>query len=369
VPDSSLALVIDGNQLSASDLSAVVEVVAEEAADMADALSVAVAIEPGTDGKWSSLLDPLVTPRTAVTAAITNGSVTYHFDGRSTEAIWDLNASGRSQLTIKAIDRSLDMDSEEKVVAWPGNSDSTIAAALFSNQGFSAQVDDTSPGPDPDVHVVVQRGSDWAFLRAMAAKWGYAAFLESDGSQVTGHFRALDPLADPQVELALGFGGDAEKVSVQARLTAGQEIEISRLKALSDSTEHAEANGDDRAQGKTSLAGMTTVLLAPADVIGEIDVDQTALGVARQAAFAATLTAEIDVATTGKMLRAKRTVLVKGLGDQLSGRYLVQRVRHHVTTAEHHQEVTLVRNALGLTGSEPFGQAGGLLGSLTGGTL
>ena len=55
-------------------------------------------------------------------------------------------------------------------------------------------------------------------------------------------------------------------------------------------------------------------------------------------------------------------VLVKGLGSTLSGRYLVQRVRHTVTTAAHKQSVTLVRNALGLKGDEPFG--GGGLGGL-----
>ena len=63
------------------------------------------------------------------------------------------------------------------------------------------------------------------------------------------------------------------------------------------------------------------------------------------------------------MLRARRTVLVKGLGSVLSGRYLVQRVRHRVTTDGHTQQVTLVRNALGLSGDEPF-DGGGLLGGL-----
>lgn len=364
MPNSTLALEIDGNPLSPDDLAAVVEVVAEEATDMADAMSVVVVIEPGTDGKWPSLLDPLVTPLTAVKATVANSGVSYHFDGRSTEAAWELNASGASKLTVKAVDRSLDMDREEKVVAWPGNSDSTIATALFSNHGFSAQVDDTGPGPDPDVHVVLQRGSDWALLRALAGKRGYAAFLEADGSQVTGHFRALDPLADPQGELALGFGGDAQRVMVQARLTAGRHVAVSRLRALSDGTDHAEADGDDRAQGSESLGGVTTFLLAPIDVVGEVDADQTATGVARQSAFGVTLSAEIDVPTTGKMLRARRTVLVKGLGDTLSGRYLVQRVRHHVTTTTHRQGVTLVRNALGLKGDEPFGADGGPLGGL-----
>jgi hypothetical protein len=56
------------------------------------------------------------------------------------------------------------------------------------------------------------------------------------------------------------------------------------------------------------------------------------------------------------MLRARRPVLVSGLGPNLSGRYLVQRVRHTVTLEQHRQQVTLVRNAIGLRGDEPFGR-------------
>ena len=60
------------------------------------------------------------------------------------------------------------------------------------------------------------------------------------------------------------------------------------------------------------------------------------------------------------MLRAKRTVLVRGLGSSLSGLYLVERVRHVIGVDRHRQQLTLVRNALGLKGNEPFG-GGGLL--------
>jgi hypothetical protein len=58
------------------------------------------------------------------------------------------------------------------------------------------------------------------------------------------------------------------------------------------------------------------------------------------------------------MLRAKRTVLVKGLGSALSGLYLVERVRHVLTVDSHRQHVELARNALGLKGDEPFGGGG-----------
>src|SRR5437764_873728 len=87
---------------------------------------------------------------------------------------YTIRAGGSSKLTVKAIDRTLELDLEEKVVAWPGTSESGIAEAIFGSYGLSTKVEDTSAGPDPDVHVLIQRATDLAFLRALATKWGYA---------------------------------------------------------------------------------------------------------------------------------------------------------------------------------------------------
>lgn len=363
MPDTRLLLEIDGTAVADDSITQLVEVVAEEATDTADAVSIVAAVDADASGQWTSLLDPLTAPRRPVTVGITRGDVAYRFVGSSTEADWQLDAAGASQLTVKAIDQTLDMDLEEKITPWPGSSDATIAEAIFESYGLSSQIDDTAEGPDPDVHVVVQRATDWAFVRALAAKWGYAAFLEADGTNVTGHFRALDPLADPQGVLSLGFGGDATRVDIRAQLTAGHHIKAERMRALADSNDTGDGGGDDQAQGQTPLGGQTTLLMAPTDVFGEVDATATATGLARQSAFMVTLTVELDVDLIGLMLRARRTVLVKGLGDTLSGRYLVQRVRNRVTPAGHRQSVTLVRNALGLTGDEPW-SGSGLLGGI-----
>jgi hypothetical protein len=362
MPDTRLMIAIDGDELAADDLSAIVEVQAEEAADQADAASLVGVLEAGDDGEWTSVLDPLTTPRTPLAVEIARGDVAYRFEGFSTEASWRVDPDGASDVTVKAVDRTLELDAEEKVAAWPGTSDSSIAEAIFGSYGFTAEVDDTPAAPDPDVHVVVQRGTDWAFLRSLARKWGYAAYLEAEGGRIVGRFGAIDPLADPQGELSLAFGGDARRVQVHARLVGGQLLRGARIPPLSDTAQEAESAGDDQPQGSTSLAGQATVLLAPSDVEGEVEPMDAVTGLARESAFTVELTAEVDADVTGLMLRARRTVLVRGLGSLLSGQYLVQRVRHRVSTEAHVQELTLVRNALGLTGSESFGA--GLLGGL-----
>ncbi len=103
--------------------------------------------------------------------------------------------------------------------------------------------------------------------------------------------------------------------------------------------------------------------MTPDDVTGEIDPSSTADALARHSAFAVQLTVEIDADRVGQLLRARRPVLVGGLGTSLSGRWLVERVRHIVTLERHRQQLTLIRNALGLTGDEPFGSTGANGGS------
>jgi hypothetical protein len=382
---STLLLEIDGVAVEGGDLDALVELSVEEATDEADALTVVARVEPTADGEWPSLLDALVTPRSPVVAHISRSGAGYRFDGYSAEAVWVLDAEGRSTLTVKAVDRSLDLDAEEKVAPWPGQRESAIVQAIFEANGLEAEVEKTPEAPDPDVHVVLQRATDWAFVRALARRWGYAVYLEAEPDlsgegllgavggllggvggaapgAVTGHFHPLDPLADPQGELALGHGGDAYRAQVRVELLHGQQVVARRIPPLAVKALKGSATGDDEAQGSASLAAQVTTLLAPEDVTGEVDPQETATGLARRSAFGVTLTVRIDTERTGLLVRARRPVLVRGLGTVLSGRYLVDRVRHVVTLDSHLQDVTLTRNALGVTGDEPFGAGGGLGG-------
>jgi hypothetical protein len=350
---TDLTIKIADKALGREDYDAMIELRAEEATDTADAVSLTFRTDPSAEGEWRCPLDPLVTPRTPLAVTLRRPSGSYRFVGVSAEAGWSLDVTGSSRLTVKAIDRTADLDAEEKVVAWPGVADSGIAEAVYGDHGLGIRVQATPKGPDPNVHVAIQRATDWAFLRALAAKWGYAAYLEADGPVVSGHFHPLDTLAEPQAELSLGFGGDADRAEVQARLLAGQRVTAARVPPLSASPQSFTADGTDEAQDKIPLGGEVDVLLAPTDVDGEVEPEQAARGLARRSAFAVTLTATVDAERIG-LLRARRTLLVKGLGSVLSGLYLVDTVRHVVNLGGHMQELTLVRNALGRVAGRPL---------------
>jgi hypothetical protein len=355
-----LTVEVDGLALSRADVEKeLVELQVEEATHEADAATLTAILSSDAKGGWRSVLEPLIKPKTQVAIELKHGTSVYRFDGRSTQASWVIAPGGESRLTVKAVDRTLELNVEEKVVAWR-SSDSSIASSILSQNGFGAEVTDTPDQPDPDVHVVMQRSTDWAFLRALADKWGYVVYLESRGGRVVGVFGPLDPLAAEQTKLSFGFGGDAKTVTADAQLLAGRDVRAKRVKALSTSVLTGADAGTGAAQATTSLGGQTTVLLSPSDVAGEIDPTEASKGLARKSAFALRVEAELDPLRVDSIVRARRTVEVSGLGSALSGKYLVDRTRHRITADRHAQHVTLVRNALSVgVGDFPAPSLGG----------
>jgi phage protein D len=344
---STVLVEVDGTPLAAGQLDALIEVSAEEATGEADAVTLTARTDATAAGEWVSPLDPLVVPRTPVVVEVARDGVSYRFEGTSAEAVWEIDAERGSRLTVKAIDAAADLDAEERVVAWPGTSDSAIAEAVFAGYGITPQVEATPPAADADVHVAIQRGTDWAFLRALAAKWGYELYVEVEAGLVVGHFHPVDPLAAPQGTLALGFGPAAVRARAEVQLTGGRQVTATRTPVLSDAAQTATDDGTEQAQGADPLGGQTGVLLAPTDLFGEVEPDAAARSLARAGAYGVTLSVDLDTDVAGLLLRARRTVEVAGLGSVLSGLYLVDRVRHVVTTAAHRQQGTLRRNALG----------------------
>jgi phage protein D len=355
--DSSFKISVGGSALAATELGRIVEVQLEEAAQEADAAVLTAALDPDSGGEWRSPLDDLATPDTALVVELLRDGDTYRFEGSATEATWHVEPGGPSQLVVKAVDRTLEMAMEEKIVSWR-SSDSAIAESILSSYGFRPDVKATPDKPDPDVHVVLQRATDLAFLRSLAGKWGYALYLEASTAGVAAAFKPLEPTAEPKTDLSLGFGGAARSVSVHARLLAGREVKVARIAPLATTTTKADDTGKADAQGNRSFGGRTIGLLSPNELDGEIDPTEAAKALARRSAFALTLDVELEPARVDALIRARRTVSVGGLGRPLSGTYLVDRVRHRVRPELHVQTVTLVRNAFGGTAGAAFAGVG-----------
>jgi hypothetical protein len=73
-----------------------------------------------------------------------------------------------------------------------------------------------------------------------------------------------------------------------------------------------------------------------------------------RSAWAITAEGDLDTSAYGSMLRARRPVLVRGLGQRFSGAYYVERVQHLLNGDTYSQHCSLRRNATGLQGTEAF---------------
>ncbi len=345
--DTTVVAELNGDDRTKDLLEAGALIDVEEAIGEPDAASISVGIEAADDGEWTTMIDDLAAPDAELRVQVERTSGTYTFAGLVVGATWTIDAEGDSQLVVRAIDRTVEMDRVERVVPWPGTADSAIASSIFADYGFVAEVETTPAGPSPDVFTPIQRGSDWAFLQSMAAKWGYHTFLEVDGDKIVGHFRAIDPLAPASQTLRLGFGADSFAAEVDVDFDSGGTVQASRIPPLSSGPIDGESDGQDQLQGSEAVAVAAVNLLGPHDVDGAIDPLTAATGRARQDAFAVRLTTTLDLIVGGPLVRARRTVDVAGLGSRLSGLYLVDRVRHRLSEDHHQQELELVSNALG----------------------
>ena len=212
---------------------------------------------------------------------------------------------------------------------------------------------------------MLQRGTDWAFLRSLAAKWGYAVYLESTTAGVDRPLPPDRPARRPAGRaVARASAATRSACGASASSAGGQRVKAARIPALSDAAQDGRRDRRrPRRRARTRSAAQATCCSRRPTSTARSSRCAAATGIARDRRRSPlTLTSRSTPTRVGLLLRARRTVLVKGLGSTLSGRYLVERVRHTRHAERHRQQLTLVRNALGLTGDEPFGAASWLGG-------
>jgi hypothetical protein len=349
MPETRTVLTVDGSPLSSADLDQVQTLTVEEALGAQDKVSITVALRTSDRSGWTSPLDALVAPAVPFTVTLSRDRVDYRLEARSVSASWQILPGGVSTLTVEGLDRSVELDREDVQKVWEHRSDADVAREILEqSHHLAADVQPTPMGPGSDTYSPQQSSTDWAFLRQLADRNGFDVHLESVRGVVTGVFGRVNPKADPQATIALGYGdlGGAATASVQ--LLAGQEVHVTRSLPDSTDTDVAMDDGRGHAMGSRSLGGVTVVHVHTNAGVTPLDSQTVATAMAERSAFGASLSATLT-APSMPLLRARRTVTVAGLGELLDGLWLVRSVRHTITPGGHTQAVGLTRNALGRT--------------------
>jgi len=378
----------------------VVTLTVDEQSASAGSLQLRLATRLLSDGSWSYLEDGRLAPFTKVSCRLGfvggeglagvlgavaeafggdggNDGLEPVFDGYITAVDVSLgSAPGNAHIAVSAMDTSVLLSLEEKVVTWLNLSDSDIAQQIVAGYGVQLEADATATVHQENDTTVVQRGSDLQFVRMLAQRNGFEFYFETDRDTraVTGFFR-LPQLDDtPQPDLAIQFGEQSNLRSFSARLNAQRPLTVktAQIDVRTNSVNIGQAAETQLAQIgdknlPTLIGARLETLVRPLEaqaqmlVLGSPTSNPTELqtiaeAVRDEAAWFISASGEINSDAYQAVLRPRRTVLVKGAGTPYSGTYYVTRVTHQLQgDGSYIQRFEARRNARDLDGSEEFG--------------
>jgi phage protein D len=361
----SYTIEIDGAPAPPALLAAVRQIEVEQHADLADMLRLrlGISVREGREA-WTVVDDDTFKRLTNITVGVSVGGASPRplIDGYVVDLRADFSAEpGGATLDVVAMDATVLMDLEEKARAWPDMSDSAIAASIFGEHGFAADVTDTATVHDQRDHTTIQRDTDIAFLRRLAARHGFECGVSPALHGGTrAHFRPPPLDEEPQAVLSVNLGTATNVDGFTARYDLVRPVTASvtglDAAAVNDQSGSADATAQ-RALGRVPSTGSDrprTVLLSHTGLANTGELQTLAQAVVDASAFAVSAQGRVNGAASGLVLDVTRPVLVRGAGAAFSGPYAVERVLHVLSADAYVEQVGLRRNAAGLTGVEDF---------------
>jgi hypothetical protein len=355
---TTFTLRVDGQILDDETLAQLQTLEAEEHLHMADMLRLVFNIAVKEDGSgWRVLDDAIFEPLTNLQLQITVGNndpVTV-IDAYVVETQTALsNNPGESTLTVIAMDASVLMSRKEVVRTWAGMADSDIAGTIFNEYGFSPEVEATNVTYEEDNTLIVQRGTDIQFLQLLAQRHGFDVYIDVDpfSGSLTGHFGPVRVDEEPQglLTIHMGQSSNLNFFNVRWDMLRPTEVQVDNIDFDSGEDQTGRAGSSNITPLGSADLFETTVprisLVLPAGTAVEAELLSLAQGLSNRSSFAVIAEGEVDTNNFGAVLRAKRTVSVRGAGELYSGIYLVERVLHAFIEGEYTQSFTLRRNAL-----------------------
>jgi phage protein D len=362
-------LTVNGTAASAAVLNAVKQIEVEDHAAMADMMRLRLAVAVKEDGSGWTLLDESLFTRLAnlkLSVTVGSGSAVPLINAYVIEVDTDFSSSPHgSELVVTAMDPTVLMHLDEKVKAWNNMMDSDVASSIFSDAGyrFTPVVESTKWSRHENDHTLMQRGTDIQFLRQLADRNGYECFVElNDAGEVEGHFHPPKHDAQPQGTLTVNMGSATNVNRFRAKydMLGPAKAKASTIDPSDKSVQKSQADDATQAGGMGEQATVPsdrprTVLLSGLGMAQSGEVQRFAQSVVDKSSWSIVAEGEVNTVAYGGTLKAKKPVMVRGVGRQFSGRYYVERVLHQIgADGTYTQKFTLRRNATGLTGSENF---------------
>jgi phage protein D len=266
----------------------------------------------------------------------------------------------RCVLEVWGMDASVLMDREDKLKDWPNKKDSDIASEIFAAYGLVPDVEDTEVIHDEALSTIIQRETDMQFLKRLALRNGFECYVDGD----TAYFKK--PLLDdpPQPVLSVHFGNKTtvNRFSLTVNAQSPANVAMFQIDRATKEVLEAEATASEQT---TMGAYDAASHLGPGMNPAQIFVSRTAAtGTPEMTALCRELyhqgewfvegEGEIEANQYGHILKSRKTVTIRGIGETYSGVYYVSHVTHIFTDDGYRQFFQVKRNALMPTGAEEF---------------
>ncbi len=269
---------------------------------------------------------------------------------------------GQGRLVLSGEDLSIALDRVQKQAEHPAQDETVIAAKLIASYPQYGMIPAVIPPVMVDPPIPIDRTpqqtcSDWAYLKHMAARHGYVAYVEAGPAPFanTVHWgppilpglpqKALNANLGPITNVSgLSLSQDALAITlieglVKDRLS-GQQVPVMApvptrppLGLAPDAVTQA-----GKLRSKPIPTSGLNAAQALARAFAELD---------RSADDANTVSGTLDTVRYNDILRARALVDLRGVGFSFDGTYLVRSVTHRIARGSYAQDFTLSRAETG----------------------
>jgi phage protein D len=260
-----------------------------------------------------------------------------------------------SYVDVLGADASIRLDRNVRTRVWDSDArDSDAVSSIVAEAGFAADVRSTQAVHRADLRPLAQSDTDLRFVRRLARRNGFFAWLTTDAISGldTFHFTP-PPLGGAVAQTLIINQPDANTDTIDLSWDAERPTAIDALQLDLLTLENADAAGTaspSQALGSRRLRDLlsdaqTSRIVAPADDASELKA--RAEGAAVDAEWFVTANLDTTLAGVGSPVRSHSVVELRGMGAEHSGKYLVVGVRHLIDATGHRMTVELARNAWG----------------------
>lgn len=335
-------------------------IMVNEDTDQGSSFQIDLALERDEEGAWPYLADERFLPFNRVTIL---AAFPEHEDVVMDGYVTHVTASSEnrnSKLSIRGTDAAYHMNLEEKCRVWQELSTEAIVEQILGEYDLNPVLEPASGGEETPPSVV-QRATDYRFVRELARRKGYEFYVRG----ADAYFRRPELDAQPQKLITSDFGDETncDKLTVELDATRPTEVVMERLDPLSGAPQQAlETESDLSPLGVRNLSDLrggvpmpaTSVRIRRQVVPDEASMQTLTQGYLRRYGFWVIARGELDGLSYGAVLRSRRTVTIKGFGRVHNGVYYVRRVRHHFQLRSYTLSFEAVRNRIDQLGTEDF---------------